>query len=95
MSMEIIELTKNKRVVVSYKRKTVPYDYGMYRKIPYNDCYNFFDLDTKNEDSRKKSVEVWNVGNVEKTEENFNPKDYVDLNPLYTWKIPRDWNEFS
>jgi hypothetical protein len=93
----------NKKKVVEIKfnsfekgviiRKCIPFDYGISRKYKdRRDRYHFYDLESP-EGDHNLSILPEQLIEIEITEENFDPKDYVKWTP--NWIIKRDWGIFS
>jgi len=99
---EFYEAIKQKRLVEmkylykgeSITRTCVPFDYGMFRKRPYRECFHAKTIGVRGGDYTL-HLEPSDVESIKMLEESFNPKDYVKWSSPYRWRLPRNWGEYS
>lgn len=78
-------------------RKCAPMDYGPSRRAKdQSERYHFWDYDSDSPGGRHTlsllPVQVISIG---KTDEHFDPAEFVTWDPPYDWFYPRNWGEFS
>ena len=77
-----------------YEKDCIPFDYGIYRKRPYNVCFHARTVNVEDGDYTL-HIQPSDIIEIKKIDKQFNPSDYIDWEPPFKWYIPRDWGNFS
>lgn len=92
----IIKIRFNSKEKGIIERNCIPFDFGPWKRniSPNPDRYHLYDLDSP-DGKHNLSVTPEQVILIESTGKSFNPADYINWKPPYSWFISRDWGIYS